>query len=133
MMYKVRGFTILLFLLLAFLNGCESTHIEDIDAGEIKNEDVQYKMLYIHMNDSTIIDVTNKYPRYKKSYKGVKNVILYDYSIEVARYIKIENISKIVVQRKQSDVPQTILAILGTVGGILVLLFIIALSSVSGH
>jgi hypothetical protein len=120
-----------LFLLLISIavSGCYTTSIEKTGTAEFsKLDSTSYRILYIHLKDGSLIDVINMDARFVEEFNSIKNVIVYHNGKGEYKYVKPDDIKKVVIEKTSFHAGQTIVAVIAILGAALAVLVFLLLS-----
>jgi hypothetical protein len=116
--------------------GCFSSHVENSTTSELEPyvEDAPsyYKIMFIHLKDSSVIDVFGRNPKYMKQYGNLKDVIVYDSTKKHAGIIKAENISHLTIEKFTFNAGMTVLTVVVSAVAVLGILFYLYIQAMGG-
>lgn len=98
----------------------------------VEDAPTYYKIMFIHLKDSSMIDVFGKNPRYQKQFGSLKDVIVYDSTARYKGIIKAENISYITIEKIDFNAGMTVLTVVVSAVAVLGVLFYLYVQAMGG-
>jgi hypothetical protein len=125
--YKHRYiYKILTIIVLASFAGCVTTKIDYVENDGLPKEKT-YRIKEVFLKDGSTVKLSDAEPKFKSSYKGLSNVIIYYDKNYAVKVITLQDISKIKIEIVEPDNVKILLI----TGGVLIALVMLTLYGLS--
>lgn len=115
---------LIVLIVLVCFTGCVNTKIDYVEEDALP-KDKTYRISDVFLKGGKVLNLKEAQPKFKATYKGMKNVIIYYDNDFNRKFIEIKDIDKIKIEIIEPNIGLTILV----VAGVLVLLVILLLAA----
>jgi len=105
--------------------GCETVKVKYVDSDDFPSDRI-YRLKTVYLYNGKNVDLTGMDPKFKRSFKGKHNVIVYDYE---EKLIELKDISSLKIEVIESNQILTAVIIVGVLAVVFVLAFFIAIGT----